>query len=137
MQGRDLTAEEKTSFIKKLRSTYGNVSKAAAAVKVSRHAVYCHRRQDEDFADAWDEAIAAGGDDLEELLHKHALKGVEEHVYQGGRLIGTNIKFNHTLGLALLRRHKPEYRERMTQDMNLNFAEMSDEELELIARGEK
>lgn len=135
MQGRTFTDKEKEAFLKKLRSTYGNVTKAAALIGISRVTAYNHRKADSGFAEQWDEAIAAGGDDLEELLHKQALKGVQKPVYHGGKLVGHITEFNHSLSLALLRRHKPEYRERMTQDMNLNFAELSDEELEVLARG--
>jgi len=136
MQGRTLTTDQKGKFIRKVRLTGGNVSKAAQAAQISRSAAYEHKATDKAFSDAWDEAIAAGADDLEEELRRRAFKGVKRPVFQNGKKVGHVIEYSDNLGMMILKRHKPEYRERTTQDVNLRVAEMTDAELEALARGE-
>lgn len=137
MQGRKLTNVEKTQFLKKLVLTGGNVSKACRVVKISRGAAYSHKEDDKAFSDAWDEAIAAGVEDLEEEVRRRAFKGVNEPVFQGGKKVGYIRRYSDRLLMFLVKRHKPEYREQSTYDVNLNFTELSDAELEAIAKGEK
>lgn len=135
--GKALTKQQKSDFIKKLRLTGGNVSKACGAIKISRSAAYEHKKSDSDFAELWEEAINAGVDDLIEELRRRALKGVRKPVYQGKQLVGYIREYSDTLGIFIVKAHRPEYRDRITQDVNLRLEDMSDEQLERLARGER
>ncbi|HWQ34318.1 MAG TPA: terminase [Blastocatellia bacterium] len=104
---------EKERFLKKLRLTGGNVSRAARAARVSRSTVYFWRDEDSDFAKAWDDAIEEGLDDLEQEARRRAFKGTKKPVYQGGRLAGYVQEYSDTLLIFLLKGGRPKkYRER-------------------------
>ena len=143
MQGRALTTKEKGDFLKKLIRTGGNVSKACAVIRISRTAAYDHKKNDEDFSAAWDEAIEQGVDLAEEELYRRAVKGVKKPVYQGGKRVGYIREYSDSALALLLKTKRPQYRDslhinnRFSGGLNINFSEMSDEELEAIARGEK
>lgn len=66
MQGRKITQDQKAKFLKKLRLTGGNVSRAAAACGVSRASVYVLQQSDRAFGEAFAETLEAAIDDLEQ-----------------------------------------------------------------------
>lgn len=70
-------SEAKTrSFIDTLASTC-NVTKAAAAARMSISAVYRRRAQDASFRAAWGQALSIGYAQLEMMMLERALHGVE------------------------------------------------------------
>jgi len=75
-------------FLKALRNT-GNVSAAARTAGKSRALVYRMRKQEQDFADSWDDAIEEAADWLELEALRRAVEGTEEGRYFHGEMIGT------------------------------------------------
>jgi hypothetical protein len=67
------TPEKKESFLAALRLK-GSVYHAAQTVKVGRGTVYAWRDADEEFAQAWDQALEDAYDALEESLYERGLK---------------------------------------------------------------
>jgi hypothetical protein len=64
----------KREFIKVLKLTYGNVSRASAASGLPRRTAYNHRAVDPRFAEEWHDAVAFGYDLVDEKLRHEALK---------------------------------------------------------------
>lgn len=89
-----------------------SVTGACREAKISRQTAYHHRSLDEGFRAAWDDAIEAGTDTLEDEAHRRAYKGTEEPVYQQGELVGTVRKYSDTLTIFLLKGRRPvKYRD--------------------------
>jgi hypothetical protein len=95
------------AFLGNLSKT-GNVSIAAAAAKVARANVYATRRRHEVFAKAMDSAREVAADLLEAEALVRATVGVEEPVYQDGKLVGTVRRPSDTLLIALLKAARPD-----------------------------
>lgn len=75
-------------------------------------ALHRRRREDEDFAERWQEALEMAADTLEDEAVRRARDGVEEPVYYQGREVGTVTKYSDQLLQFLLRGMKPKkYRE--------------------------
>jgi|TARA_B100000959_G_scaffold174552_1_gene182785 hypothetical protein len=109
-----LTDERKTLFLESLTKT-ANVSLSAKAVKVSRQYMYKykHRPENEEFAEAWDNAIEIGIDSLEEEARRRAYLGVDEPVFYQGRECGVIRRYSDTLLIFLLKANRPEkYKDR-------------------------
>lgn len=68
------TARMKAAFLDELAATC-NVLGSARAIGVDAASVYGLRRRDQDFADAWQHALAQGYEMLETQLVGHALAG--------------------------------------------------------------
>ena len=112
IQGTKITAKKKREFLAVLLER-GNVSAAARAVAVSKSTLYEHRKADPQFAAAWDDVKEEFLDGLEEEAARRAKEGVEEPVYQGGKLVGHVVKRSDVLLMFLLKGGRPEkFRER-------------------------
>lgn len=75
----------KPIFLEALRSM-PVVRHACDAAGVNRSTVWRARETDEEFAKAWDDAMADGVDKAEQAAHKRAVDGFEEPVIDKGRL---------------------------------------------------
>ena len=99
-----------------------NVTIAANAAGVDRKTVYRHYREQPDFAEAWDDAKAS------------AIEILEAEAWSRAR------KTSDTLIIFLLKAHKPAmYRERYEvaqTNLNINWDDLTENELERIAAGE-
>lgn len=94
----------------------GNVTLAASAAGVNRATPYRWRQDDPDFARAWEDAMEAAADKLEQEAWRRAVEGVEEPVYRGGKLVGTVRKYSDTLLIFLLKGARPhKYQDRVVQ----------------------
>jgi hypothetical protein len=99
------------TFLSRLRKS-PNISAAAKAAGYSRGHVYRVRNDDDEFAQAWDDAIAASLDVAEGELYRRAVRGVVKHIYYQDKQIDTVREYSDTLLIFLLKSHKPEvYRE--------------------------
>lgn len=96
------TKRKQHKFLVALRQT-ANVTAAAELAGVSRSHAYQQRRSDGEFRQAWDDAIEAAVDELEEELRRRALHGVEQPVFFGGKECGRVRTYNDALGMFLLR----------------------------------
>lgn len=74
-----------------------SVTKACQDAGVPRRTVYYFRSEDESFKDAWDDAIAASVEELEDHLRKRATNPDDKNA--------------HILLMFLLKKLNPEYRE--------------------------
>ncbi|WP_052208584.1 hypothetical protein [Croceibacterium mercuriale] len=82
----------------------GNVSRAAAAIGLSRETAYCRRRRDPLFARAWAAAMLLAREEGGHILADRALEGVEEEVWFRGELVGTRRRYDNRLLLAHIAR---------------------------------
>lgn len=106
------TAKRKASFLDALRLR-GNVSDAATAAGIRRQLAYDWRKDDAEFAAAWEEALDEAADTMEREAFRRAVDGVEEPVYHQGVEVGAVRKYSDTLLIFLLKATRPEkYRER-------------------------
>ena len=85
----------------------GNLSRAAEIAG-------CHRNQhyrwleEPGYREAFDEAHEMACDALEDEARRRAYIGVDEPVYQGGKLVGKVKKFSDTLLIFLMKGNRPE-----------------------------
>ena len=97
------TPEVQRIFILAL-SESGCVSRAARAVGKAPRSAYRLLEADgaEEFAEAWDNAIAFGIERLRETAFDRAFNGMEVPVYRRGKLVRTEIRPCNRLAIALL-----------------------------------
>lgn len=106
------TRKKRNAFLESLIQTGGNVSRACGLVGMARQRVYEWRASDADFAAAWDEAVEAGTDELEEEARRRAFEGIEEPVFYKGSVCGTIRNYSDTLMIFLLKGRRPhKYRD--------------------------
>src|SRR5690606_18484748 len=75
---------------------------------------YRLRKEDPDFAAAWDEAMEQASDALEVEARRRAIEGWDEPVFYQGMETGMVRKFSDTLLIFLLKGARPEkYRDRI------------------------
>ena len=98
------------------------ISYAAEAVKIDRRHIYRVRDTNPAFAEALEEARLRGVELLENHIHRWAVAGLKRvettTVYdETGKIVSRRtvegIDVNPTLAMFVLKRHKPEYRERL------------------------
>ncbi len=83
-----LAKKKRKVFLSVLAKT-GRVSEAARAVGYTDTAtLQAYRRNDEDFAEAWDHALEAAAHVLEEEVWRRAQDGVLEPVFYKGHVAG-------------------------------------------------
>ena len=122
-----LTGRRKQHFLEVLAEC-GNVTAAAAAAGVARCVPYEHRKTDDAFAKAWEEAEEIAADRLEAEAWRRGVEGVEEPVISLGKVVegadGEPLmirRYSDTVLLALLRAHRPEkYRERNSVEIDVS-----------------
>src|SRR5918994_2077116 len=85
-----------------------SVTAACRAAAIGRMTAYEWRGADADFARAWDEAIEAGTDLLEDVALRRAFKGTTKPVYQKGERVGEVQEYSDTLMIFLLKARRPE-----------------------------
>jgi hypothetical protein len=102
------TPERQQGFIAALIAT-GSVKAAAHAVNMTPEGAYALRRhpQATSFRKAWEQALAAGVQRLEDLAMDRALNGQDVPVYSYGKLVGTRRVYNDRLIMFLLRNRAP------------------------------
>ena len=136
------TDSARTQFLEVL-ATRCNVTHAAWTAGISRSRVYDIRKEDAEFAAAWDNAIEEGADALELVARRRALEGVKEPVFYKGEVCGHVLRYSDTLLMFLLKAHRPEkYRERYeatiddTRELTVADAnDYTDEQLLAIMQG--
>lgn len=97
------------AFIEALADS-GSVEAACRRVGRSSNGAYQLRRQPgaEEFAAAWEAALAHGIRRIEDVAMDRAINGVEVPVYSYGKLVGTRISYNDRLLMFLLRNRAPD-----------------------------
>ncbi|RNE91427.1 hypothetical protein EBL85_13610 [Marichromatium sp. AB32] len=99
----EMTPERKEIFLRELRR-HGIIlaaARAASPATDSRTACvssfYWTRNRDPEFAAEWDTALAEASADVELEIHRRAVEGYEEPVYQKGELVGTITRYSDRL----------------------------------------
>ncbi len=119
-----ISRKKKNLFLLMMAQNGGNVSKAAYAAGFS-HTSYLHalRREDEDFADKWDEALVAGCDVLEAEMWRRGHDGIMEPVFYKGEIVSYTLAYSDALLLAMVKARMPDkYRDnRMGGGSTINF----------------
>ncbi len=118
-----LAKKKRRVFLEVLAKT-GRVAEAARACGYTDTATLQHfRRNDEDFAEAWEHALEAAAHVLEEEAIRRATEGVLEPVFYKGHVAGYKTNYSDTLLMFILRGLKPGvYRENARGgDTNINF----------------
>lgn len=105
MKGIRVPPRTREKFLEHLART-GNVTQSAEASGFTRKTAYKHRREDPEFAAAWDDAFEQATDALESEARRRAYDGVKRPVYQGGELVGYVQEYSDQLMLALLKAHR-------------------------------
>lgn len=100
------TPKKIEAFLNVLSQT-GNVSRACASAGIGRMTAYEWKRDDKGFAQAWEDAIEAGTDNLAQEAIRRAHEGVDEPVYYKGEVCGAVRKYSDTLLIFLLKSHRP------------------------------
>lgn len=112
------TPEKDVAFLAALAETC-SVAHACKAVAISRTQAYKWRREDPEFAAAWDEAKAIGAGVLEDEAVRRAQEGLDEPVFHQGKVISTVRKYSDTLLIFLLKGMKRDvYGERIQQEIS-------------------
>jgi len=103
------TPERQRGFIEALADT-GSVKHAAARMGMAPEGAYMLRRAPgaESFAAAWLAALDHGVRQLEDLALERAIHGVEEPIYNYGKLVGARRVYNDGLLMFILRNRLPE-----------------------------
>lgn len=103
-----LTERKKKVFLQILSET-GQITRAAHAAGYADSS-YLRKlyKNDEAFAEAWEEAITAASDVLESEAVRRAVDGINEPVYYQGELVDVNTKYSDGLLQFLLKGAKPE-----------------------------
>jgi len=101
------TAEAKVVFLKAL-SDGGSIAGAARACDRATRTVYDWRDRDQNFAEAWDEALQRAVAVLEQEAWRRAVQGVPEPLVSGGKILGTVQRYSDPLLKTLLAAHRPE-----------------------------
>lgn len=107
-----LSKKKRKAFLKALVVHGGMAEPAARAVGYTDTAfLRACRKDDEEFAEAWDAMVEAAGDAIEAEMYRRAVHGVMEPVFYKGDITGYVHKYSDRLGEVMLKRHKPEYRD--------------------------
>jgi len=127
-------------FLWYLAALGGNLWRAAEAAKVTRRVVYDALEREPMFKAAFDQAVREGTEMAEAELIRRAVDGVDEPVYQQGRLCGFIRKFDSNLLMFLLRSRDPKYKDKGADIWNVDLRSMNvqwtREDLKAIEAGE-
>ena len=89
------------------------VRDAARTACVGRATIYRWRDDDEEFAEAWDDAIDAGTELLELEAIRRGRDGVRKPVFHQGQICGHVQEYSDTLLIFMLKARRPQvYRDR-------------------------
>lgn len=111
----EVTDPKKRAYVVALAIS-GRHDDAAAAAGVCLKTGWNWRKETGDaaFQDAIEVARVLAGDRMEAEVMRRAFDGIEEPVYQGGRMVGTVRKFSDLLAIFALKAAMPhKYRERV------------------------
>lgn len=115
---------------------------AAELAVVNRKTVYDWRHADPEFAAAWDDAIEAGTDLLEDEARRRAYSGYDKPLVSQGKVVGTYLEYSDTLMTLLLKGRRPKkFRENLKHElsgpddgpMRFQATDLSDDDLARIA----
>lgn len=108
-----ITPGQRQTFLEHIAMAWTVHASAEAAGIKHRQALYEIRGRDQAFADAWDAAVEAGVQVLEQEAMRRGVVGYERPVFQGGVEVGRVTEYSDHLLTFLLKAKRPVlYRER-------------------------
>lgn len=115
-----VTARKKAEFLAALSANGANVTKAAATTGISRVEWYRTRREEPDFAKAWEEALEHGTDALEDEAVRRGTEGTLRPVFHQGVECGQVREYSDTLLIFMLKARRPEkFKDRVSNEHNV------------------
>lgn len=110
------TPKRDGSFLDALRDGL-SVTAACVDAGIARRTAYEWREADEEFRQAWDEAVEEGTDRLEDEAKRRARDGVTEPIYYKGMKVGEVQRHSDTLMIFLLKARRPDkYKDRIANE---------------------
>ena len=85
----------------------GSVCEACIAAGVARRTVYDWRKQDPEFAAAWDDSIEEAHDRMEEEMWRRGIDGFDRPVIYKGEITGQYTDYSDSLLQTLARGNRP------------------------------
>lgn len=106
-------------------SKYGNVTKAAEAVGISRAHAYRVRDESKAFSQQWDDALLEAADNIEFEALRRAKRGTLKPIYYKGQRVGYEREYSDTLMGMMLKGHKPDkYGDKLTLKISATDMEL-------------
>jgi hypothetical protein len=99
--------EKRAKFLARLVEG-ASIHAAAAGAGIGRTTAYEWRDAEPEFAAAWDEAVEAGTDALEDEAVRRARDGIDEPVFYQGEKCGVVRKYSDTLLIFMLKARRRE-----------------------------
>ena len=96
----------------------GSITRAAKAANISKRLHYYWLGHFDKYQKAFERAVVEAGDIYEDEAKRRAVVGVLEPVFYQGRRCGAIRRHSDFLLAMILRRFKPEYREKQPVDSN-------------------
>ncbi len=92
----------------------GSVREACIAAGVARRTVYDWRKQDPEFAAAWDGSVEEATDRMEQEMWRRGIEGFDRPIIYRGEITGQYTDYSDSLLQTLVRGNRPgKYRERV------------------------
>lgn len=114
------TVIRKAQFLQALERNGGGVSAACRQSGANRQVVYLWKKEDKEFAAAWDEALLAKDETLETTAYERAVHGVKKPLHYKGVQVDEVIEYDNTLLWNLLKASNPaKYRDTAAVQVNL------------------
>lgn len=99
--------KKKNDFLNALLET-GLRNKAAEIVGISRQTHYVWMKNDDEYAEKYEDVRLMLVDNLEDAAYERAVNGVERKVYFKGEEVGTQTEYSDQLLVVLLKANMPE-----------------------------
>ena len=99
--------EDKKLFLKNL-AELGNAEAAARGTGYTRAGFSYHKKQDPDFAKAWEDAMEVAVDTWEQEVIRRGVHGVEKPVLYQGKVVGKIQEYSDRMLELLMSAHRPE-----------------------------
>lgn len=112
------TPELKARFLEHFEALNCCLQHAANATGISASTVYDHLESDPEFHDAFQALKKQFHEKLEQAAYTRAVEGIDDPIFQRGEHVGDRKVFSDGLLTLMLKRHIPEYRDKITADLN-------------------
>lgn len=116
-----VTKKRREVFLKVLARRGVVIEAARAAGYPDSNTLYVARKSDEDFAEAWDNALLASADILEEAAWTRAVDGVNKPVFFKGEVVGHETQYSDALLGQMLAARKKEYRKTANTSVDVDL----------------
>lgn len=117
-QGRPFTPDRWETFFENF-ARCGLVNKSAWAADVTPATITNYRKSHPEFEEMFQLALSDYRESIEQEIHRRAIDGWEEPVYQKGEMVGTIRRFSDRMLELKAKRHIAEYRDKVTVDQNV------------------